>query len=54
MDRLLGMRLVYAHPTMSRQVSFEFLNQQLVWHGLSEFLLFVIPLFNIPQLKQAW
>ncbi|RIA95785.1 Pex12 amino terminal region-domain-containing protein [Glomus cerebriforme] len=31
-DRILSMRLVYARRIMNRQVSFEFLNRQLVWH----------------------
>jgi hypothetical protein len=95
LERLLGMRLVYAHPSAARYVSFEILNQQLVrfifyflsffffflsffsfffflfsfflflifcfpprlalqvWAGLSEFLLFLIPLFNTPQLKHG-
>ena len=43
-DRLLGMRLTYAQRTMNRNVSFEFLNRQLVWHAFTEFLLFLLPL----------
>eukprot|EP00455_Lapot_gusevi_P032035 TRINITY_DN3490_c0_g1_i5.p1 TRINITY_DN3490_c0_g1~~TRINITY_DN3490_c0_g1_i5.p1 ORF type:complete len:343 (+),score=34.99 TRINITY_DN3490_c0_g1_i5:135-1163(+) len=50
-DRLLGMRLVYLHPKLSRHVSFEFMNQQLVWHGFSEFLLFMMPLINFAKLR---
>jgi peroxin-2 len=34
-DRVLGMRLTYAQRTMSRNVSFEFLNRQLVWHAFT-------------------
>lgn len=34
-DRLLGMRLTYAQRTMNRNVSFEFLNRQLVWHAFT-------------------
>ncbi|CEH12776.1 Predicted E3 ubiquitin ligase [Ceraceosorus bombacis] len=45
-DRLLGMRLVYAQRTMSRAISFEFLNRQLVWHAFTEFLLFILPLLK--------
>jgi peroxin-2 len=52
-DRLLGMRLALINPKLSRQVSFEFMNQQLVWHGLSEFLMFLMPLLNLPALKQT-
>jgi peroxin-2 len=38
---------------MSRLVSFEYLNRQLVWQELSEFLLFLLPLINVPRLKRA-
>lgn len=35
MGRLLGMRLVYFRPNMTRRVSFELMNRQLVWHGFA-------------------
>ena len=47
-DRVLGMRLVYANRALHRHVSFEFLNRQLVWNALTEFLLFLLPLLR-PQ-----
>lgn len=47
-DRLLGMRLIYANRALHRHVSFEFLNRQLVWNALTEFLLFMLPLIR-PQ-----
>ncbi|RUP19747.1 Pex12 amino terminal region-domain-containing protein [Jimgerdemannia flammicorona] len=50
-DRALSMRLVYSRKSISRQVSFEFLNRQLVWHAFTEFLLFLMPLINIEKLK---
>ncbi|KAI8099323.1 Pex12 amino terminal region-domain-containing protein [Halteromyces radiatus] len=34
-DRLLAMRLVYAKKSLNRQVSFEFLNRQMVWHAFT-------------------
>ena len=33
--RLLAMRLVYFRPNMTRRVSFELMNRQLVWHGFA-------------------
>ncbi|KAL0090999.1 Pex12 amino terminal region-domain-containing protein [Phycomyces blakesleeanus] len=51
LDRILGMRLVYSKKSMNRQVSFEFLNRQMVWHAFTEFLLFLVPLINIEKLK---
>ncbi|ORY91022.1 Pex12 amino terminal region-domain-containing protein [Syncephalastrum racemosum] len=50
-DRVLGMRLVYAQKSQNRQVSFEFLNRQMVWHAFTEFLLFLVPLINVEKLK---
>ncbi|KAG0164202.1 peroxisome assembly protein (Peroxin-2) [Apophysomyces sp. BC1034] len=50
-DRLLGMRLVYAKKSLNRQISFEFLNRQMVWHAFTEFLLFLVPLINVEKLK---
>ncbi|PWZ02699.1 hypothetical protein BCV70DRAFT_182991 [Testicularia cyperi] len=49
-DRLLGMRLTYSQRTMNRNVSFEFLNRQLVWHAFTEFLLFLLPLVRPKRL----
>ena len=43
-DRVLGMRLTYANRSLQRNVSFEFLNRQLVWNTFTEFLLFLLPL----------
>jgi peroxin-2 len=36
---------------MSRLVSFEYLNRQLVWQELSEFLLFLLPLVNVTKVR---
>lgn len=34
-DRMLGLRLVYRQRNFARQVSFEFLNRQLVWEAFT-------------------
>eukprot|EP01133_Synstelium_polycarpum_P009744 gene9744-11379_t len=49
--RILSMRLVYAHPSLSRRISFEYMNRQLVWHGFTEFFLFIMPLINVDKIK---
>ena len=46
------MRLVYRQPAMARALSFEYLNRQLVWHELSELLLFLLPLINVAAVKR--
>ncbi|GAM26016.1 hypothetical protein SAMD00019534_091910, partial [Acytostelium subglobosum LB1] len=50
-NRILCMRLVYAQPSLSRRISFEYMNRQLVWHGFTEFFLFIMPLINIDRIK---
>ncbi|CAL8468457.1 g7997 [Coccomyxa elongata] len=51
LERLLGARLVYSKGSMARALSFEYLNRQLVWHELSELLLFLLPLINVARIK---
>ncbi|TKX23380.1 hypothetical protein C1H76_4448 [Elsinoe australis] len=57
-DRVLGLRLVPTNAQTSREVSFEYLNRQLVWHAFTEFLLFILPLVGISRwrrwLARAW
>lgn len=57
-DRVLGLRLVPATAQTAREVSFEYLNRQLVWHAFTEFLLFILPLVGINRwrrwLARAW
>ena len=52
LERLVGARLVYQQACMTRVISFEYLNRQLVWQELSEFLLFMLPLVNSLKLGQ--
>ncbi|KAL6057891.1 Peroxin-2 [Balamuthia mandrillaris] len=53
-DRLLRMRLVYSRRGVAHYVNFEFMNRQLVWHGFTEFLLFLMPLINVEKLKSSF
>ncbi|KAL8705383.1 MAG: hypothetical protein Q9201_001502 [Fulgogasparrea decipioides] len=58
LDRTLRLRLISPSNHLSRQVSFEYLNRQLVWHAFTEFLLFLLPLVGISRwrrlLSKAW
>ncbi|PGH17943.1 hypothetical protein AJ79_00842 [Helicocarpus griseus UAMH5409] len=57
-DRILRMRLAPPSTQVSREVSFEYLNRQLVWHAFTEFLLFLLPLVGIGRwrrwISRAW
>ena len=52
LDRALRMRLVPPTSQVSREVSFEYLNRQLVWHAFTEFLLFLLPLVGIHRWRR--
>ncbi|KAF2119534.1 peroxisomal biogenesis factor 2 [Lophiotrema nucula] len=57
-DRILRLRLTPTSHSASREVSFEYLNRQLVWHAFTEFLLFLLPLVGISRwrriLSRTW
>ena len=57
-DRVLRLRLTPPTSQVSREVSFEYLNRQLVWHAFTEFLLFLLPLVGIGRwrrwISRAW
>ncbi|KAF2013979.1 hypothetical protein BU24DRAFT_373721 [Aaosphaeria arxii CBS 175.79] len=57
-DRILRLRLTPTSHSTSREVSFEYLNRQLVWHAFTEFLLFLLPLVGISRwrriLSRTW
>ncbi|KAJ5579539.1 uncharacterized protein N7459_005524 [Penicillium hispanicum] len=57
-DRVLRIRLTPPSAQASREVSFEYLNRQLVWHAFTEFLLFLLPLVGISRwrrwVSRAW
>ena len=46
LDRLVGARLVYGDVSASRHISFDYLNRQLIWSEVSDFVLFVLPLLH--------
>ena len=52
-ERVLSMRLVYQRANQARALSFEYLNRQLVWHELSELVLFLLPLINVEKIKRT-
>ena len=58
LDRILRLRLAPPMNHASREVSFEYLNRQLVWHAFTEFLLFLLPLVGISRWRRwfsrAW
>lgn len=51
LERIVGIRSVFPEKQGMRQVTFEYMTRELVWHGFSEFLFFVLPLINFQRLK---
>lgn len=51
-DRILRLRLAPPTSQAGREVSFEYLNRQLVWHAFTEFLLFLLPLVGISRWRR--
>jgi len=51
-DRLLQMQLISARRLSKREVSYEFMNRQMVWHAFTEFLLFLLPLVKTKALRR--
>lgn len=51
LERVLGIHPVFAQQQSIRQVSFDFMTRELLWHGFAEFVFFLLPLINIHKLK---
>ncbi|KAG6336684.1 hypothetical protein ID866_2391 [Astraeus odoratus] len=47
-----NMSLVPAKSKVTREVSYEFMNRQMVWHAFTEFLLFLLPLVSAKTLQR--
>lgn len=46
-ERVLGLRIVPTRPQSIRDVSHNYMTREILWHGFSEFLFFVLPHFNL-------
>lgn len=51
-DRILGLQLSPSSSHLNRNVSYEFMNRQMVWHAFTEFLLFLLPIINTRTLRR--
>uniref|UniRef100_A0A8C3H8Q8 Peroxisome biogenesis factor 2 n=2 Tax=Chrysemys picta bellii TaxID=8478 RepID=A0A8C3H8Q8_CHRPI len=50
-ERILGIRSVFCRPQNVRQIGFDYMNRELLWHGFAEFLIYLLPLINMQKLK---
>ncbi|GFS05914.1 peroxisome biogenesis factor 2-like [Elysia marginata] len=52
-ERILGIRSFYPQRQGLRQVGFEYMTREILWHGFSEFLFFLLPLINFQRIKNS-
>lgn len=50
-ERLLRIQLVSNSTNYSQTLSFEYLNRQLVWESITDFILFILPFINLKRTK---
>ena len=50
-ERLLSLDMTPLRRQTLQQLNYEFTNREILWHGFSEFLFFLLPLFNIFSLR---
>jgi peroxin-2 len=46
-ERLLGLTMSPSRPQALRQLSYEYMNREILWHGFSEFIFYILPHFNL-------
>ncbi|KAM4543820.1 peroxisome biogenesis factor 2 isoform 1-T1 [Fundulus diaphanus] len=52
-ERIAGAQAVFSKPNVVRDVTYQYMNRELLWHGFAEFLIFLLPLVNLRKLKTA-
>nr|XP_040023570.1 peroxisome biogenesis factor 2 [Gasterosteus aculeatus aculeatus] len=52
-ERIVGARAVFSQPDVARDVTYQYMNRELLWHGFAEFLIFLLPLVDTRKLKAA-
>ncbi|KAF0028215.1 hypothetical protein F2P81_019302 [Scophthalmus maximus] len=52
-ERIVGARAVFSKPNVVRDINYQYMNRELMWHGFAEFLIFLLPLINTGKLKAA-
>ncbi|XP_008274503.1 peroxisome biogenesis factor 2 isoform X2 [Stegastes partitus] len=50
-ERITGAQAVFSKPNVVRDVTYQYMNRELLWHGFAEFLIFLLPLINTRKLK---
>ena len=46
-ERLLSLTMSPSRPQALRQLSYEYMNREILWHGFSELVFYILPHFNL-------
>ncbi|CAN9506149.1 unnamed protein product [Ophioblennius macclurei] len=50
-ERIADAQAVFSKPNVVRDVTYQYMNRELLWHGFADFLIFLLPLINSRKLK---
>ncbi|CAB1446106.1 unnamed protein product [Pleuronectes platessa] len=50
-ERITGAQAVFSKASVHRDIDYQYMNRELMWHGFAEFLIFLLPLINTGKLK---
>ncbi|XP_061569146.1 peroxisome biogenesis factor 2 [Cololabis saira] len=50
-ERITGAQAVFSKPNAVRDITYQNVNREMLWHGFADFLIFLIPLINTRRLK---
>ncbi len=50
-ERLSGLTMIPTQPQTLRQLSYDYMNREILWYGFSEFIFFILPQLNLFSLK---
>lgn len=50
-ERVVGARAVFTKQSVVRDISYQYMNRELLWHGFAEFFIYFLPLINTRKLK---
>ena len=52
-ERLLHLKMIPSRPQVLRELSYDYMNREIIWYGFSEFIFSVLPLLNLQSLKNT-
>lgn len=50
-ERVAGARAVSSKANATRDITYQYMNRELLWHGFAEFLIFLLPLIDVRKVR---